>query len=483
MNMKCGVHKAAQEEHNMARRNHLTARLDEEMALASDSTTDALAAVPLVYDYDQIDAEHREEVRADAAYIKAGMHRTSKEMLEWGARLTRIKERTDHGQFGAILETELGFNSPRLPQMWMAAAERLGGKSENFSQLPASALYLLGASSTPEEAVEAIEERIDAGEQLTLNDVRSAVSELKRPAAHVLTLDETIKVIWGAIKYKQTLQERLREAKALNYAARYKPYLGNGQELDSDTFHTAWSTVVSELEGRIEHARKQHEQAQRYQQRTLEDAAADAPPAAAIDRRPAILPETLTKAVMRLYWQTNNRDWKNITDWFKSLTLDVCRELCPDHIVGGHAWATARQVGCQEALTAATPYWLREEGWVLAYDFHYDGWRPIYNGAAGYTVYPAIKDLDEVLPYMEEQHAKLTDKEVEMVSDEPATENDHRADRIAAIKVAFVQCLATFKEYSELTGDFTGPIVPKLGIEALQRKLASLETILEAEEK
>ncbi|MCB0081606.1 MAG: hypothetical protein KDE47_11775 [Caldilineaceae bacterium] len=467
----------------MARRNHLTARLDEEMALASDSTTDALAAVPLVYDYDQIDAEHREEVRADAAYIKAGMHRTSKEMLEWGARLTRIKERTDHGQFGAILETELGFNSPRLPQMWMAAAERLGGKSENFSQLPASALYLLGASSTPEEAVEAIEERIDAGEQLTLNDVRSAVSELKRPAAHVLTLDETIKVIWGAIKYKQTLQERLREAKALNYAARYKPYLGNGQELDSDTFHTAWSTVVSELEGRIEHARKQHEQAQRYQQRTLEDAAADAPPAAAIDRRPAILPETLTKAVMRLYWQTNNRDWKNITDWFKSLTLDVCRELCPDHIVGGHAWATARQVGCQEALTAATPYWLREEGWVLAYDFHYDGWRPIYNGAAGYTVYPAIKDLDEVLPYMEEQHAKLTDKEVEMVSDEPATENDHRADRIAAIKVAFVQCLATFKEYSELTGDFTGPIVPKLGIEALQRKLASLETILEAEEK
>ena len=469
----------------MARRNHLTARQDEEIALASDSTTDALAAVPLVYDYDQIDAEHREEVRADAAYIKAGMHRTSKEMLEWGARLTRIKERTDHGQFGAILETELGFTSPRLPQMWMAAAERLGGKSENFSQLPASALYLLGASSTPEEAVEAIEERIDAGEQLTLNDVRSAVSELKRPAAHVLTLDETIKVIWSEVKQSHTLQDRLQTASKLNRSTHYSHRLQTGQELPIGTFQKAWSTVVSELEGQIEHARKQHEQAQRYQQRTLEEAAADEP-TTDVDKRPVIRPETLTEAVMRLHWQTNNHDWENITDWFKSLTLDVCRELCPDHIVGGHAWATARQVGCQEALTAATPFWLREEGWALAYDFHNEGWRPIKDG----HVYPIIYNIYDVLPYMEEMAADEDDHPEPIqeaatgshVADE-SPEPDPRAERIATIKIAFVQCLATFKEYSELTGDFTGPIVPKLGIEALQRKLASLETILEAEEK
>ncbi|MEZ4714270.1 MAG: hypothetical protein R3A44_44220 [Caldilineaceae bacterium] len=472
----------------MARRNHLTARQDEEIALASDSNTDALAAIPLVYDYSQIAAEHRAQVQEDAAYIKAGMHRTSKEMLEWGARLARIKERTDHGQFGAILETELGFTSPRLPQMWMAAAARLGDKSENFAHLPASALYLLGAESTPAEAVEQIEQRIDAGEQLGLNDVRAVVDELKRPAAYVLTLDETIKVIWGAIKYKQTLQERLREAKALNYAARYKPYLGNGQELDSDTFHTAWSTVVSELEGQIEHPRKQHEQAQRYQQRTLEDAAADEDPAGAIINKPTARPETIAKALMTYAEQGDLLGAYSAEQWVQWLTNVLNRkrvqEILPTHRIEEWAWRDARSTFCLTVVTSCLPEHLRQQGWKAYWDFHHDAWRKVHNNLT-YGVFTGR--WQALIADIEAEESRLASFDDNEAPPAPAPNgepdiDDHRAERIAAIKIAFVQCLATFKEYSELTGDFASPTVPKLGIQAMLKKLVNLEAILAEEE-
>jgi len=460
-----------------ARRNILAARQEERVTLASD---DALPAVPLVYDYSQIPLEHRDQVRTDTAYVKAGMQRTSKEMLEWGTRLNRIKANTEHGQFGAILETELGFASLRLPQMWMAAAKRLADKNENFSQLPASALYLLGAESTPDEAIEQIGQRIDAGEQLTLKDVETTVAELKRPAPYTLTLDETIKLIWQPIKLQGTLLARLEIAKTLNRSDRFSHRLQTGQQLDPGTFQRAWATVVGELEGQIEHARKQREQAALYQQRTLADAAAEPAPEPSHPRTPE-LPvlasvSELKAALLRWLPETfeDEADWIEVA---KDITqhgvgaYPTLKDALPQHFHGltlcDAAEAIANELGQQGPTPQPvfTPAIMRQ---VVV--------MPVNCPECG-----EVTDLHEDgVAYACDEcgygHPKPAHGEPDPVDMRAITE---RLQRINQIRITFARCLEAFSEYSELTGDFASATVPKLGIHAMDKKLKALSDVLE----
>jgi hypothetical protein len=53
-----------------------------------------------------------------------------------------------------------------MAQHFMNVAARLPDKSEKFSLLPPSSLYLLAAPSTPDQAIVEIEQKLDAGERL-----------------------------------------------------------------------------------------------------------------------------------------------------------------------------------------------------------------------------------------------------------------------------------------------------------------------------
>jgi hypothetical protein len=106
--------------------------------------------VELFYDYDQIPQEHREGVRQAAQLIKPRLKRAAEDIFIIGGALRTVKGVLPHGQYSRWLAVEFGL-SERMAQHFVNVRERLGPKSEKFSVLPPSSLYLLAAPSTPDE--------------------------------------------------------------------------------------------------------------------------------------------------------------------------------------------------------------------------------------------------------------------------------------------------------------------------------------------
>lgn len=145
------------------------------------------ASAELYYDYNQLPSEHREAVRRSARIIKPLLKRTAEDIFIIGGELRAVKEMLPHGRYTEWLGVEFGL-SERMAQHFVNVRERLGPKSEKFSVLPPSTLYLLAAPSTPDEAIATVEERIDAGDRLSVAHVQRTIDEHKR-RVRALTID------------------------------------------------------------------------------------------------------------------------------------------------------------------------------------------------------------------------------------------------------------------------------------------------------
>jgi hypothetical protein len=82
------------------------------------------------------------------------------------------------------VKTECGFTT-RAARNYMRAAEFAEGKSETISDLPPATLYLLASKSTPPAVATEIIARVESGEIVSDETVKSALTEhkLKRPGA------------------------------------------------------------------------------------------------------------------------------------------------------------------------------------------------------------------------------------------------------------------------------------------------------------
>ncbi|MCC6168015.1 MAG: hypothetical protein IT329_12380 [Caldilineaceae bacterium] len=120
--------------------------------------------VELLYDYSRLPAEQRSLAEQAARTIKPRLRRAAEDIFVIGAALNGVKAELEHGRFGEWLAVEFGL-SPRMAQHFMNVATRLQAKSEKFSLLPPSTLYLLAAPTTPEAAIRTVEAQIDAGER------------------------------------------------------------------------------------------------------------------------------------------------------------------------------------------------------------------------------------------------------------------------------------------------------------------------------
>ena len=145
------------------------------------------ASAELYYDYSQLPNEHRDAVRRSARIIKPLLKRTAEDIFIIGGELRAVKEMLPHGRYTEWLEVEFGL-SERMAQHFVNVRERLGPKSEKFSVLPPSTLYLLAAPSTPDEAIEIVEERIDKGDRLSVAHVQRTIAEQKK-RVRILTID------------------------------------------------------------------------------------------------------------------------------------------------------------------------------------------------------------------------------------------------------------------------------------------------------
>ncbi|MCH8043838.1 MAG: DUF3102 domain-containing protein [Planctomycetes bacterium] len=102
-----------------------------------------------------------------AEAIRSIQRRMAIDLIEIGKHLVAAKKRLDHGAFTPWLDREFNW-SDRTARLFMQVFETFG-KTDNFSDLEIgqSALYLLSAESTPEDAKADAIDRAKAGEKIT----------------------------------------------------------------------------------------------------------------------------------------------------------------------------------------------------------------------------------------------------------------------------------------------------------------------------
>lgn len=129
----------------------------------------------LRYDYSLIPADQRDAVQAAAVEIVQAGRRAQDDLMRIGQRLIEVKEQLEHGQFEEWCATEFQMTA-RTARNMMNVAKVFGDKTETVSVLSDSAMYLLAAPSTPEEArVEVIEQAQATGKSPTKAEVQETI--------------------------------------------------------------------------------------------------------------------------------------------------------------------------------------------------------------------------------------------------------------------------------------------------------------------
>lgn len=135
-------------------------------------------AVELSYDYSRLPEEERAVVQRAARVIKPLLRRTAEDIFVIGGELAHVKARLPHGRYTEWLGAEFGL-SERMAQHFVNVRERLGPKSEKFSVLPPSTLYMLAAPSTPDAAIAQVEAHLAREGRVTVRTVQHVIAAAK----------------------------------------------------------------------------------------------------------------------------------------------------------------------------------------------------------------------------------------------------------------------------------------------------------------
>jgi Protein of unknown function (DUF3102) len=111
-----------------------------------------LQTLPL-FDYASLDRATSEFLKSRAAEVKALMRQTVENFIKTGTILIEVKKRLPHGQWTLWCETEFGW-TPRTARRMINVAETFSLESLTNLDITTSALYILAAPTTPEEARE-----------------------------------------------------------------------------------------------------------------------------------------------------------------------------------------------------------------------------------------------------------------------------------------------------------------------------------------
>lgn len=123
------------------------------------------------FDYAVLDPVVAGEAKAVAERIRARMRSS---FLDTGRDLIVMKQRLDHGQFGAWIKAEFDMTE-RTAQRFMGAAELVEQKPDIVSDLPQTVLYALAAPSTPPQIMDEMEAAAASGVPLPPSTIKEKV--------------------------------------------------------------------------------------------------------------------------------------------------------------------------------------------------------------------------------------------------------------------------------------------------------------------
>lgn len=133
---------------------------------AVETTKDV--AVPVRFDYGSVSASVAKFLRGQADRIR---RQCVTSIIQIGRALIEAKRHLSHGEFLSWVECEVGIPA-RTAQAYMRVASWASNKGATVAHLSPSALYLLSASTTPEEFVVQILSRAEAGEYIAPSVIR-----------------------------------------------------------------------------------------------------------------------------------------------------------------------------------------------------------------------------------------------------------------------------------------------------------------------
>lgn len=126
------------------------------------------------FDYEVLPVEIAMKSRAAAERIKLRLKRTVEDIIEIGRELTAIKAELPHGQFLPWIAAEFEM-TPWTANQFMNAADRFGDKNEIITYFKPTILYALSAlsaPSTPESVIEKAIGQAEAGDKVTVANVK-----------------------------------------------------------------------------------------------------------------------------------------------------------------------------------------------------------------------------------------------------------------------------------------------------------------------
>jgi len=114
-----------------------------------------------------------------AAVIRALGKRVVHDVIEIGRRLVEAKALAGHGDWLPWLEREFGWKE--MTALRFMRIHEMAGKSNIMLDLevPITGLYLLAAPSTPAEVLDHAAERAEAGEKLSVADVKKMIADAR----------------------------------------------------------------------------------------------------------------------------------------------------------------------------------------------------------------------------------------------------------------------------------------------------------------
>ncbi|WP_052055485.1 DUF3102 domain-containing protein [Myxosarcina sp. GI1] len=130
------------------------------------------------FDYGNIDSETKLTVEQRASEIRSLIRQTAQDIVSIGQKLTEVKEKLKHGNFGSWLKAEFNWSLSSATK-FMQVSEQF--KDVNFTNLnfSTSALYILAAPSTPKEARNRALQLASHGEQITYSLAKLIVNHYR----------------------------------------------------------------------------------------------------------------------------------------------------------------------------------------------------------------------------------------------------------------------------------------------------------------
>lgn len=143
------------------------------------------------FSYSELESETRIVVQQRTSEIKTLVKRNAQDVLDIGQKLIEVKQKLRHGNFRHWLKFEFQWSISAAAK-FMQVAENF--KSVNFTHLEiaASALYLLAAPSTSEEARTEALELASQGENITYSKANAITNKHKPKPVTINATAETV---------------------------------------------------------------------------------------------------------------------------------------------------------------------------------------------------------------------------------------------------------------------------------------------------